>query len=213
MLGDIISELITFSNNAEAFMFIAPNESLYSNHVSLLAGALNRNPDASCAATAAIMRNGETIHAVNELIDFGHVDRSAPPGYGRFIFRANQLQVDAMDVLKSLDGRPLAVLIGNNRLLQQFQATIEIEVKNEFPLRTWNEAAENQIIRSYCPEVMNIFFGLNPKPIDGVYQLPKLSVRQFCLKFANVFWLKKQIKALKREGFTKRLKVLKRKLG
>ena len=212
MLGDIISELITFSNNADAFMVIAPNESLYSNHVGVLAGALNRNPDASVAATAAILHNGENIHAVNELLDFGHVDRSAPPGYGRLIFRVNQPQ-GAIEVLKSLDGRPLAALIGKNRLLQQFQATIEIDVKNEFPLRTWDEAAENLIIKSYCPEVMNIFFGLNPKPIDLAYHPPKLSVRQFALQFLNIFWLKKQLKALKREGFAKRFNVMKRKFA
>ncbi len=213
MLGDIISELISLSNNADAFMVIAPNESLYSNHVRVLAGALNRNLDASCAATAAIIRNDEIVHAVNELLDFGHVDRLAPPGYGRFIFRINKIPDDAIVALKTLDGRPIAALIGKNQLLQQFQATIEIEIKNEFPERTWDEAAENLIIKSYCPEVMQIFFGINPRPIDGAYLPPKLSLRQFWLKFVNVFWLKGQIKALKREGFVKRLGVLKRKLS
>jgi hypothetical protein len=213
MLGDIISELIALSNHVDAFMIIAPNESLFSNHVSVLTGALNRNIDASCAATAAIIRNGETVHAVNELLDFGHVDRLAPPGYGRFIFRINKIPDDAIVALKTLDGRPIAALIGKNQLLQQFQATIEIEIKKEFPERTWDEAAENLIIKSYCPEVMNIFFGINPQQIDGAYLPPKLSLKQFWLKFVNVFWLKGQIKALKREGFAKRLKVLKRKLG
>jgi hypothetical protein len=213
MLGDIIYELISLSNNSDAFMVIAPNERIYSNHVGVLAGALNRNLDASCAATAAIMRNGEIVHAVNELLDFGHVDRLAPPGYGRFIFRTNKISGDAMKALKLLDGRPMAALIGKNQLLQQFQATIEIDIKNEFPLRTWDEAGENLIIKSYSPEVMNIFFGLNPKAIDGDYLPPKLSVRQFLLKFVSIFWLRGQFKALKREGLAKRLKVLKRKLG
>jgi hypothetical protein len=194
-------------------MIIAPNESLFSNHVSVLTGALNRNLDASCAATAAIIRNGEIVHAVNELLDFGHVDRSAPPGYGRFIFRLSKIPSDAIAALKLLDGRPMAALIGKHQLLQQFQATIEIDLKNEFPERTWDEATENLIIKSYSPEVMNIFFGINPQPIDGAYVPPKLSLKQFWLRFVNVVWLKRQIKAVKRGGFTKRLKVLKRKLG
>jgi hypothetical protein len=118
-----------------------------------------------------------------------------------------------MWALKSLDGRPIAVLIGKHHLLQQFQATIEINAENEYPERTWDEAGENLIIKSYCPDVMNIFFGINPQPIDGAYLPPKLSLKQFWLKFVNVFWLKRQIKALKREGFAKRLKLLKRKLG
>lgn len=213
MLGDIISELISLSINADLFMVIAPNETLFSNHVSVLAGALNRNHDASCAATAALIRNNEIVHAVNELIDFGHVDRFAPPGYGRFIFRVSQIPSEAIVALNSLDGRPIAALIGNNQLLQQFQATIEIDVTNEFPKRTWDEAAENLIIKLYYPEVMNIFFGLNPQPIEGSYLPLKLSLKQFWQKFVNVFWLKEQIKALKREGLSKRLKVLKRKLG
>lgn len=213
MLGDIISELITLSNHVDAFMIIAPNESLFSNHVSVLTGALNRNIDASCAATAAIIRNGEIVHSVSELLDFGHVDRLAPPGYGRFIFRLSKVPSNAMAALKLLDGRPMAALIGKHQLLQQFQATIEINTDNEFPERTWDEATENLIIKSYSPEVMNIFFGINPQPIDGAYVPPKLSLKQFWLKFVNVLWLKRQIKALKREGFTKRLKVLKRKLN
>jgi hypothetical protein len=213
MLGDIIFELIALSNNADAIMIIAPNESLYSNHVSVLAGVLNRNPNASCAATAAVIRNGNAIHAVNELLDFGHVDRSAPPGYGRFIYRVSQLPSEALKVLKSLDGRPMAALIGKNQLFQQFQATIEIDITNEFPARTWNEAGENLIIKSYSPEVMNIFFGINPQPKDRAYLPSKLTLKQLLLKFVDVFWLKGQIKALKREGLVKRFKVLKRKLG
>ena len=213
MLGDIISELISLSSSSEAFMVVAPNESLYSNHVSVLAGALNRNLDASCAATAAIMRNGEIVHAVNELLDFGHVDRLAPPGYGRFIFRVNKVSGHAIEVLKTLDGRPMAALIGKSQLLQQFQATIEIDVKSEFPERTWDEAGENLIIKTHFPEVMNIFFGINPQPSEGAYIPPRLTLRKFWLKFCNLFWLKGQLKALKREGFAKRLKVLKRKLS
>lgn len=212
-LGDIIYELISFTKNADAFIIIAPNESLYSNHVSVLAGALNRNPDASCAATAAIIHNGEVVHEINELLDFGHVDRLGPPGCGRFIFKLNKVSGDASRVLRTLDGRPLAALIGTNQLFQQFQATIEIDIHKEFPLRIWNEFGENLILKTTFPESMNIFFGINPQPAEGAYQAPKLTLYKLWLKFFNVFWIRAQLKALKREGLARRLKVLKRKLS
>jgi hypothetical protein len=212
-LGDIIYELIALSNDEDAFMIIAPNERIYSNHVSVLAGALNRNLHTTCAANAAIIRNGEIVHAVSELLDFGHVDRLNPCGYGRFIFRVNKISENAKWLLKSLDGRPIAALIGKNILLQQFQVTIEIEIKKEFPERTWNEVVENQLINSYFPEVMSIYFGKTPQPLEYDNVHIKLSLRQLLLKLSNISWIKGQFRALKREGLVKRIKVLKRKLN
>jgi len=212
LLGDIISELFSLSCSKDAFMVIAPNESLYSNHVSVLAGALNRNHDESCAATAAVIRNGEIVHAVNEFLDFGHVDRLTPPGYGRFIFKVSHISSEAIEVVKKLDGRPIAALIGKNFLLQQFPATIEIDMRCEFPERKWDESAENLIIKSFCPEVMNHFIGLVPNPIEGNNFSPKNSLINLFFKFCNLIWWRRQIMALRKEGFMRRLRVLKRKL-
>jgi len=87
-LGQVLQQLLDQTHDSEAIIFVAPNERLFSNHIAVLAGALQRNPLELCAATSAIISKGDApIHGVNELLDFGHVDQSAPPGYGRFIFR------------------------------------------------------------------------------------------------------------------------------
>ena len=87
-LGETLQQLVEASTGADAFMVVAPNEALFSNHLAVLAGALQRAPEVSCAATAAVLLNGAPpVHSVNALSDFGHVNREGPTGYGRFFFR------------------------------------------------------------------------------------------------------------------------------
>jgi hypothetical protein len=60
---------------------------------------------------------------------------------------------------------------------------------------------------------MNKFFGINPQPIEGSFLPDKFYLHHFWRSFFNIFWLRLQLKALKREGFASRLKALKRKIN
>lgn len=211
-LGEIIQQLLGAAAAADAFMVVAPNESLFSNHLTVLAGALQRDPDVHCAATAAVLVDGDApVHSVHELIDFGHVDRAAPPGYGRFIFRMATIPPDINIALPYLDGRPLAVLAGGNPIDQQLPASICINVQTEFPPRTWDEAAENEVIYDYCPGAFKLATGFGPRPLTG---LPVSATKlQFARRLLNRRWIKAQIQAIRKQGLPARMQVFKRKLG
>lgn len=223
-LGEVMFELIS-DLDAEAFVFVAPNEHLFSNHVSTLAAALRRNPGAGCAATAAILKNGEApIHQVHELVDFGHVDRLCPSGYGRFMFRTAAIREDIALALPYLDGRPLAVLVADHEIEQQLAATIVIDVKQEFPARTWDEAAENEIIRDYSPEAFRLRCGFGPRPHPAVATvagepapqpaaLPVSSLSQLARRALNPRWLAMQWRLIRSSGLRSRLQLLKTRLA
>ena len=213
--GAVIAELLPAAGGFDAVMFVAPNEALYSNHVAVLAGALQRDPDANCAATAAVLHRGDAaIHDVHELIDFGHVNAEGPPGYGRFIFRSAAIQADIGIALPYLDGRPLAVMVGRKTIAQQLAASVVIDVKDAYPKRTWNDAAENEIIHDYSPGAMKISTGFGPRPEVGPFRAPSaIGKLQKLAGMMNRRWIKAQITALKKQGLRARLKVLKRKLG
>lgn len=214
-LGQVIWELLGQSSSYQAFMVVAPNEALLSNHVAVLASTLQRSAEVQCAATAALLlRAGEAVNAVHEVIDFGHVDRNGPPGLGRFIFRVDGISSDVAMALPYLDGRPLAVMIGSNRLEQQLPATIKIDLGVEYPERTWDEVAENEIIRDFSPEAFVISSGFRPSAIGREAQFaPAMSKQQLLARLSSLRWIKAQLRAVRRQGLAARIKVLKQKLG
>jgi len=218
-LGQILYGLLLAAVGHEAFIVVAPNEALFSNHLGVLAGALQHDQYVDCAATAAILTDGDSpVHAVHELIDFGHVDRAGPPGYGRFVFRMAGIPSDIHIALPYLDGRPLAVLAGGKTVSQQLPATVTIYLATEFPPRTWDEAAENEVIRSFSPDAFKLATGFGPRPqfhsaaVAGSAGAD-MTISQFGRKLFNRRWVGVQVEAIRKQGFAKRMQVFRRKLG
>jgi len=201
-LGEIIQQLLGDTAGADAFMVVAPNERLLSNHLAVLAGALQRDSGINCAATAAVLIDGDTsVHSVNELIDFGHVDRKGPPGYGRFIFRMATIPQDIGIALPYLDGRSLAVLVGGNAISQQLPATITIYTDCEFPDHTWDESAENEVIRDYSPGAFKLATGFGPRPLTVQQPFaPTMTMLQLARRLFNRRWVNAQVVAIKNRG-------------
>lgn len=218
-LGEVLHELLVAAIGADGFMVVAPNETLFSNHVAALAGALQRDPMLDCAATAALLKDGDApMHSVHELIDFGHVNRLGPPGYGRFLFRMAAIPSDIHIALPYLDGRPLAVLAGGNRIGQQLTASVTIDLLNEFPERTWDEAAENEVIRDFSPDAFRLATGFGPRPMahhmaPGTGEPPRMTAGQFVRRLLNRRWVGLQVQAIRKHGLSNRLQVFKRKFG
>ncbi|MEB5934056.1 glycosyltransferase [Pseudomonas mosselii] len=212
-LGQIFQEVIDDSADADAIIFVAPNEKLLSNHLTTLVGALQSDSELACAATAAIMDDGHSpVHTVHELLDFGHVDAAAPPGYGRFIFRTSALPRDLVIALPYLDGRPLAAMI-SGKIKHLLPATVTLDTRRSFPERTWDEAAETELIKDYNPGVLKVSAGFylpdNPAPVV----IQQMSQPALYKKFLNKAWVKAQIQAIRTHGLKARLEVLQRKLS
>jgi len=217
-LGQVFYGLLLSAVGHDAFIVVAPNETLFSNHLGVLAGALQRDSYVDCAATAAILVDGDApVHAVHELIDYGHVNRAGPPGYGRFIFRMAGIPGDIHIALPYLDGRPLAVLVGDKTISQQLPATVTIYLETEFPARTWDEAAENEVIRSFSPDAFKLATGFGPRPEFASMAQPQsaaaMTISQLGRKLFNRRWVGVQVEAIRKQGLAKRMQVARRKLG
>ncbi|MGR3886088.1 glycosyltransferase family protein [Pseudomonas sp. 1152_12] len=212
LLGDTLKELVSDAAQSDAIVFVAPNEKLLANHLTTLAGALQSDPEVNCAATAAIMDDGHSpVHTIHELVDFGHVDAAGPPGYGRFIFRTAALPTDLNIALPYLDGRPLAAMI-TGQIKHLLPATVILDVRQSFPERAWDEAAETELIKDFNPQVLKVSAGfyMSATPAPVYIEAPNRSIARL---FLNKTWVKAQIHAIRTQGLSARLAVLKRKLG
>jgi len=216
LLGEVIQQLLNFSTDADAFMVVAPNETLFSNHVGVLAGALQRSPDVCCASTAAVLLDGDApVHSVHEFIDFGHINRKAPAGLGRFIFRMSSIPEDIGIALPYLDGRPLAVLIGNSPIEQQLPASIAIDVQQEFPEKTWNDMSEIEIIRDFSPKALEAAVGFGSYPVAAVpvTSAAPMTMLQLISRLVNPSAYLLQIRAIRSDGVMARMRMVKQRLG
>jgi hypothetical protein len=212
-LGSVLSQLLDGTAEFDAFMFLAPNEKIFSNHLAVLAGVLQRKPDVHCAATAAILVNGDSsIHNIHELIDFSFYNPKGPSGYGRFIFRSSSIPSDTNISLPYLDSCCLAVLSGNNTVDQQLPASILINLEYNFPQGKIDDAAEYEIIYSYSPQALKLWTGFGPRPLLTGMQAPVESKIHYFLKFFNRRWIYLQIKLINKQGLATRIKLLKQKL-
>lgn len=211
LLGEILQELVDDAAESDAIIFVAPNEKLFFNHLTVLAGALQSDAQVNCAATAVIMDDGHApVHTVHELIDFGHVDAAGPPGYGRFIFRTASLPADLGIALRYLDGRPLAAMI-SGKIKHLLPATVTLDIRQSFPERTWDEAAETELIKDFNPGVLKVSAGfyMPEVPAPVFVESPRQHIARL---FLNKAWVKAQIQAIRTQGFRARFEVLKRKL-
>lgn len=219
-LGQIILEVLSTIEEADAVVFVAPNERLFSNHLSVLAGALARDEHVNCAASACIIKDkNNVIHGNHENIDFRHLDSNFPIGYARFIFRLSALPNDFAIALPYMVKKPLAVLVGENSIHQIIPATFILQRETDFPAMPFNEEQENSVIISYNPNVLSIHKGwdlsvkgldINTYVHDIVHHLTSTNKSQLRKKAA---WLYLQLLAVKKHGFIARLIVAKKKLS
>ncbi len=213
-IGEVIAEVLEGQMlQADAVVFVAPNEKIFSNHLQVLAGSLHRNPNTNCGATSVVIKHGyQPVHAVHERIDFCQFDPACPIGYARFIFRVSALPGDLRLVLPYLDGKTMAVLVGDNIITQELPATVIINTTAEFPAGPWDEGRENELISSFCPSAFTIFTGheiILPRLREP---LMVADIASQVVKRLSWNWMVAQVSALRRDGLTPRINVLKRKI-
>ncbi len=151
-LGAVLYEMLDQARDADALIVVGPNERLFSNHVAVLAGALQRDPTLNCAATAAAILNDKgSTREVHDSLDFSRSAPEQPIGYGRFIFRSSSLPSDIGIALPHLDHKAIAALVGEKKISQQLSITLLIHPQEESPAFQVDEIVENQIICDYCP--------------------------------------------------------------
>jgi hypothetical protein len=213
-LGEVLTEVLARPAQADAVVFVAPNEKLLSNHLSVLAGSLARNPSAPSAATAVVYDNGTgAAHSVNEDIAFHQLRVEAPIGYARFMLRVAALPRDLRLYLPYLDRKTMAILCGGADVVQELPSTVLIQVASEFPPGSWDEGQENELISSFSPTVFAARTG-------HAIILPSLSL-PVVVQGSNILperprhplgWFVFQSRLMRRDGARARLAALTRRI-
>lgn len=217
-LGEALADLLqSIPGTAEAVVFVAPNETIFSNHLEILAGSLQRHPETHCTATAAVLSNGEaSVHGVHELLDFGHVNPVGPVGMGRLMFRMASLTDDLDIALPHLDRRALAVLVGDKPIRQELPATVVIDLQTPFPPPFFDDAQETEVIRAFSPGALTIAMGAGPYPPPQPSSTPVATAAEplpLVVKMLSPRWHVAQFRALRDHGFRARLRALKAKFS
>lgn len=211
-IGIIFKHLLEERTCSDAFVILAPNESIFSNHLAVLAGALQRNKDIHCANTAAIFKqNDNSINNVNDIRDYECTEPFKSLGFGRFIFRSNKLPKDIGLALPYLNCYSLAVLIGDTPIEHLLPASIIIDKNIIFPSKTIDEVEEIEIIRDFCPGIFKLYPSIGM--INNGIKLPNvITLRQLLALLIRREFIRSQINAIRKQGVLARLRVLKRKL-
>jgi hypothetical protein len=215
-LGKHVLTMLGQAGDAEAVVFVAPNERLYSNHLQVLAGALMRDPEIDCVATASIVTNKvDPIHAIHERIDFNFLNIDVPVGYARFAFRLTGLSRSLDLALPFLNQKALAALVGKNKIHQQIPATVVLDSTRRFPYGVWThdlEGLENEVIGDFAPKALKVYLGFvphPPAPAGHVHVAPApVPYSRFTWK-----WVSHQYRSLKATGLSARIDVLRQRLG
>ena len=217
-LGEALADLLpSMPGSVEAVVFVAPNETIFSNHLEVLAGSLQRHPQTHCAATAAVLSNGEAnVHGVHELLDFGHVNPAGPVGMGRLMLRMASLPDDLEIALPHLDRRALAVLVGDKPIRQELPSTVVIDLRTPFPPPFFDDAQETEVIRAFSPGALTIAMGAGPYPPPQPAGTPLATAAEplpLVVKMLSPRWHVAQFRALRDHGFRARLRALKAKFS
>jgi hypothetical protein len=212
-LGKVVDEALRGALHADAVVFVAPNERIFSNHLQVLAGSLMRNSNVKCAATSVVCRHTNLpVHGVNDRIDFRQLNPAAPIGYARFIFRLSALPADLGLALPYLDRKAMAVLVGDSTIIQELPSTVIIDIANEFPRGHWDEGQENNLISSFSPAAFVLSTGheiILPSLVAPAAPTPMISG---ITKRMSWGWVVAQGRALRRQGVAARLGALNRKI-
>jgi hypothetical protein len=212
VIDDILQDVGTTAQ-AGAVLFVAPNEMLLSNHVALLASSLLRHPQAPCAASAVLYRNGAApVNTVGDRIEFREFSIEQPVGYARFMMRVSALAADRGLFLPYLDRKSMAVLSGGGNIVQEMLSTVSIHVDQHFPTGNWNEGQENELLTSFTPTVFDAHLGhaivLPPLALPPGVRAPMTEKPDHALG-----WLVFQLHLLERDGAMGRIKAFIRRIG
>jgi hypothetical protein len=211
--GAAIADVLRRTSQADAVVFVAPNERLFSNHLDVLAASLGRNPDKNCAASAAILIHGDQpARGVHERIDFGRLDPDAPIGYARFMFRVSALPHDLDLALPYVDRKAAAILVGELGLSQEIPSTVLLDARRAFPADPWDERQENELISTFCPAAFAVLTGheivLPPSRSTAVE-----AINFWVVKLLSWRWLQAQARLVREQGIATRLAALKGKFA
>jgi hypothetical protein len=149
-LGLVLRQEFLAAPDGTLLCFVAPNETLFEDHVAMLAGTLHSRQDLDYAWTKAIIHGtdglGDSHLAVEHSLDLLSGDPAAPVGLARFMFRAGAFATQLDYLLESLDIRAASGLAfyATGASTKRASLIVDIRGKCHLGIRT-DPAAERKL--------------------------------------------------------------------
>ncbi len=156
-IGTVLHEALERLVEDDYFCFVAPNESLYSDHLCSLLRTLEDSEEAGSAWADMLLSHADDGKNHADLCDepgdsYGLPNK--PIGLGRFMFRKSALAPDLGSVLPYLDASAMDLLWGITQSLPSKRCTLVSDIQDRFSLQIATAAKpqeEREIITDYAP--------------------------------------------------------------
>jgi hypothetical protein len=179
--GEFLSELIRSVVDEPYVCIVAPNERLFSDHLSSLLRTLQDLPKAGCAWSDMLRENLVQDKMESDLCrdpDINYTSECQPLGFGRFLFRVSAIEKRIHTALPYLDNLAVDLLFGTVKSAPTGRCTLIATAgtgANTTPSATPLEL-ELDILTDIAPDVFVTTPQKQPKPAEGTQ--PLISERQ-----------------------------------
>lgn len=136
-IGDVIVDALAELKDEEAFLMIAPNESIMSNHLQFLADCYSNDPGSKVYYTGCLLCHSSDgvkfFYDLHKSIDSNDYVPNKPNGFARFLINRSRLDKDIASLLPVLNKLVMFAFIGNlDAPISIVPATCTINIQNEF---------------------------------------------------------------------------------
>lgn len=165
--GEVLIEVLdNLPKGVDCVCIVAPNERLFSDHLSSLLRALQDSDGAGCSWSDMLLTKGEGADEHADLCDdpvAGCPTDSAPIGCGRFLFRLSALDPHLRTALPYLDAFAMHLLFGTGKSVPSRRCTLVSAVPASAgePAALVPAGLEREILIDFAPEIFRT------KPLSG----------------------------------------------
>jgi hypothetical protein len=160
--GESISEILRSVVNKEIYVcIVAPEERLFSDHLSSLLGTLQDSPGVECAWADMLQSRNVSGDPGTDLCDDPEVNNSEcgkPLGFGRFLFRMSAVEDRIHTALPYLNNRAIDLLFGAVRSTPTRRCTLITAQRDRTPGLD-NQATlelEREILIDFDPDAFRV---------------------------------------------------------
>jgi hypothetical protein len=171
-MGPVLKAELQACPEGTLLCFVAPNETVFSNHVAMLAGVLAGDTEADYAWSKAIIQftnhEGEPQLQVEASLDLVSRDQATPIGLGRFLFRAGRFGTELDLLLDSLDARASSGLALYRKGVPSMRGTLVIDKRDSAHLGIrLDRAVERPVAKELWQEI-EVMRDLDPARFDAL---------------------------------------------
>jgi hypothetical protein len=174
-LGTVLQALVAGLPDDALFCALGPNEALFDNHVSSLAGALSRDAEAGYAFSGMLLTRknaaGDIVCDAQNDPDLLNNSPQSPIGLGRFLFRAGATREMISVMLPYLDTQAAAGLAIYLKGAPTKRPTVMMDTQHEFLLRGRHADKSGKDAAALLAEELEVVRDYDREAFDRVSRL------------------------------------------